>query len=117
MNHHLFQSQEDIHEKEIEHDIKARQFSESASHKNRRMTTGELDITRKDRIYGKEGRRQTIAGEFDKFERSRAKEEGTSGMTTNLLEMKLREIEHESSEMDSDNTVICNDKIYQVNNE
>ena len=80
------------------------------------MTTGELDILRESRIRGKAERRQTIAVEFHKFERTGAKEQGKAEMTTNLLEMKLREIENVSSEMVSDDTVICNDKCYQLNN-
>ena len=97
--------------------MQAQQVSENAASRNRRMTTGELDIIRKDRIYGKTGRRQTIAGEFDKFERTGAKEEGTAGITTSLLEMKLSEIENDSSEMVSDDTDMCYDTSYQVSND
>ena len=97
--------------------MKMQQFSENVASKNRRMTTGELDITRKDRLYGKAGRRQTIAGDFDKFERTGAKEDGKPWMTTSLLEMKLSEIENDSSEMVSDDTDMCNDTSYQVNND
>ena len=95
--------------------MKTQQFSESAASKNRRMTTGELDITRKDRIFGKAGRRQTIAGEFENFERPRAKSEGKAKMTTSFQEMKISENDDEN-EIVSDDLDKSKNTSYQVNN-
>ena len=93
--------------------MKAQQFSENVAYKNRRMTTGELNI-RKDRIHGKAGRRQTIAGEFEKFERPRAKSEGKGATKiTSLQDKKLSEIDDES-EMVTDDTDMYNETSYQV---
>ena len=112
---HLFQSPEDAHEKEIEQDMKTQQFAENGAYKHRRMTTGELDITRKNRIFGKAGRRQTIAGELEKIERPWAKSEGTAKMTTSLQEMKISENDNEI-EIVRDDLDTSNDKSFQVNN-
>ena len=94
--------------------MKAQQFSENRAYKNRRMTTGELDVIRKDRIHEKAGRRQTIAGEFEKFERPRAKSEGKAATKiTSLQDKKLSEIDDES-EMVTDDTDMYNETSYQV---
>lgn len=102
---------------EIEQDMKAQQFSEKATSRNRRMTTGELEMTRMGRIHDKARRRQTFAGDSEQFERPRAMSEGkVIKSTTSLQRVKLAKIDDEN-ETDSDDQNICNETGEQVNNE
>ena len=101
---------------EIEQNKKAQEFSEKMASRNRRMTTGELEMMSKEIIHDK-ARRQTYAGESEQFERPRAMSEGKAVKSAmSLQKVKLDKIDDEE-ETDSDDQDICNKKCEQVTNE
>ena len=103
---------------EIEQDMKAQQFSENVASRNRRMTTGELEMMRKKGIQDKATRRQTFAGESEQFERPRAMSEGKAvKSTTSLQKVKLPKIDDEDETDSDEQNRTSNETSDQVTNE
>ena len=103
---------------EIEQDLKAQQFSEKVASRNRRMTTGELEMMRKKGIDDKATRRQTFAGESEQFERPRAMSEGKAvKSTTSLQKVKLAKIDDEDETDSDEQNITSNESSDQVKNE